>query len=157
MTEKKKAIEAFKFQPGQSGNPNGRPRNRVPASLAIIFASKKRAKEFYALSGTEIDSWENAVLALSSSELQALMKWKDAPAYPKGLAIAILSDMRDGKTTTIDKLRERQHGKPSDRIEITGKDGKDLLATPEVDITTLTDEQRSVLLTIGLEIADRKE
>ena len=35
--------------------------------------------------------------------------------------------MKNGKTTALDKLRERQYGKPTQRMELTGKDGGDLI------------------------------
>ena len=118
---------AHRFKPGQSGNPAGRPKSRVPAQLVKIFGSKARAKKFYSLTATEIDEWEAAVLTFSASDLKLLAKWEEAPAYPKGLAIAILNDMKNGKTTTLDKLRERQYGKPTQRMEVTGKDGADFI------------------------------
>ena len=108
------------WRPGQSGNPKGRPKNRVPEQLAVIFGSKARAKRFYNLSGDEIDSWEKAVLAMSADPLKLLAKWSDAPTYPKGLAVAILTDMKNGRTATLDKLRERQYGKPAQRIDVSG-------------------------------------
>lgn len=47
-----KDIEQYKFKPGQSGNPKGRPKNRVPEQLVTIFGSKAKAKKFYCLSAT---------------------------------------------------------------------------------------------------------
>ena len=41
--------------------------------------------------------------------------------------MAILFDTKHGKTTTIDKLRERQYGKTVQKVELTGKDGADLI------------------------------
>ena len=38
------------WKPGQSGNPKGRPKNRVPEQLVTIFGSKAKAKKFYCLS-----------------------------------------------------------------------------------------------------------
>lgn len=108
------------WKPGESGNPKGRPKNRVPEQLAVIFGSKTKAKKFYDLSGGEVDSWEKAVLAMSTDQLKLLAKWGDAPTYPKGLAVAILTDMKNGRTTTIDKLRERQYGKPTQKIDVSG-------------------------------------
>ena len=72
---------------------------------------------------------------------------------------ALLKKIQNGDTAAIifyckTKLKDRGY---SERNEITGKDGKDLLGTPEVDIAALTDEQRKVLLGIGLELAERKE
>ena len=129
------------FKPGQSGNPKGRPKSRVPEQLVKIFGSKARAKKFYSLSAVEIDEWEAAILTFSANDLKLLAKWEDAPAYPKGLAIAVLSDMKNGKTTTLDKLRERQYGKPTQRMEVTGKDGGDLIPA-----RTLTKEEAADLI-----------
>lgn len=143
------------WKPGQSGNPKGRAKNRVPESLVKIFKSKKRAREFYSLSNEEIDDWESAVMTLNTSQLKDLAKWEDAPSYPKGLAIAILSDMRDGRTTTLDKLRARQFGEATQKVEITGKSS--MLVRQENDIIgQLTDEQREALLNVGLELIERK-
>ena len=95
------------FKPGQSGNPKGRPKSRVPEQLVKIFGSKARAKKFYSLSAGEIDEWESAILSMSANDLKLLAKWDEAPAYPKGLAIAVLNDMKNGKTTPLDKYRDR--------------------------------------------------
>lgn len=129
------------FKKGQSGNPKGRPKSRVPEQLVKIFGSKARAKKFYSLSAVEIDEWEAAILTFNANDLKLLAKWEDAPAYPKGLVIAVLSDMKAGKTTTLDKLRERQYGKPTQRMEVTGKDGGDLIPA-----RTLTKEEAADLL-----------
>ena len=69
-----------------------------------------------------------------------MAKWDEAPAYPKGLAIALLTDMKNGKTTTLDKLRERVHGKEIQRIELTGKDGAAL-----IEPRTLTKDEARAL------------
>lgn len=144
------------WKPGQSGNPKGRPKSRVPEALAKIFRSKKKAREFYSLSNKEIDDWELSVLTLNIAQLRALAKWDEAPSYPKGLAIAILSDMKDGRTATLDKLRARQFGEATQKLEITGKSS--MLVRQETDaIGQLTDEQREALLNVGLELLDRKE
>ena len=129
------------FKPGQSGNPKGRPKSRVPEQLVKIFGSKARAKKFYSLAAGEIDEWESAILSMSANDLKLLAKWDEAPAYPKGLAIAVLNDMKNGKTTTLDKLRERQYGKPTQRMEVTGKDGGDLIPA-----RTLSKEEAAELL-----------
>ncbi len=134
-------IRPHQFKPGQSGNPKGRPKSRVPEQLVKIFGSKARAKKFYSLSAVEINEWEAAILTFSANDLKLLAKWEDAPAYPKGLAIAVLRDMSNGKTTTLDKLRERQYGKPTQRMEVTGKDGGDLIPA-----RTLTKEEAADLL-----------
>jgi len=114
------------WKPGQSGNPNGRPRNMVPAQISRILG-KKQAKKLYKLTDAEISEWESILLTMTASQLKLLAQWDEANAYPKGLAISILTDMKNGNTRTLDKLRERVIGKPYERIEITGKDGTELL------------------------------
>lgn len=119
-------IIPHQFKPGQSGNPKGRPPNRVPAQLVKIMG-KVQARKFYNLSATEINEWEAAILTMNANQLKLLAQWDEANAYPKGLAISVLMDMKNGNTKTLDKLRERVVGRPTQRMEITGKDGKDIV------------------------------
>lgn len=129
-------IEAHKFKPGQSGNPRGRPKNRV-VPLVKLVVSKKRLKEVNGFTDAEINFMERTLLAMTLAELQALAKTDNIPAYMKGKAIAIISDMKNGKTDTIEKLRERQYGKAVERVELTGKDGAPLMDAPQ----TMTQEE----------------
>jgi len=98
----------------------------VPAQISRILG-KKQAKKLYKLTDAEISEWESILLTMTASQLKLLAQWDEANAYPKGLAISILTDMKNGNTRTLDKLRERVIGKPYERIEITGKDGTELL------------------------------
>lgn len=114
------------FKKGQSGNPKGRPPSRVPEQLVKIMG-KVQAKKFYKLSAVEITEWESALLTMNANQLKLLAQWDEANAYPKGLAISILTDMKNGNTKTLDKLRERVIGRPTQRMEITGKDGAEFM------------------------------
>lgn len=122
----KEDIIKYQFKKGQSGNPKGRPPSRVPEQLVKIMG-KVQAKKFYKLSATEITEWESALLTMNANQLKLLAQWDEANAYPKGLAISILTDMKNGNTKTLDKLRERVVGRPTQRMEITGRDGADFM------------------------------
>lgn len=117
------------FKPGQSGNPKGRPPSRVPEQLVKIMG-KAQAKKFYKLSAVEIREWDAVLITMNVSQLKLLAQWDGANAYPKGYAISMLTDMKNGNTKTLDKLRERVIEHPTQRIEITGRDGKDLMTDP---------------------------
>lgn len=71
----------------------------------------------------------------------------------------ILKKMKEGDTAMIifyakTQMKDRGY---TERKEITGKDGEDLIQTKEVDLTKLSEEQRDVLLSIGLDIINKKE
>lgn len=120
-------IIPHQFKKGQSGNPKGRPKNRVLKEWLPACFGNKRAKLLKSFTNEEIEAWEQRLMVASSGELQVIAKWDECPAYAKNLAMAILFDTKNGKTTTIDKLRERQYGKPVQKIELTGADGAPLV------------------------------
>lgn len=119
-------VMPHRFKKGQSGNPKGRPKNRVNEQFIQCFG-KKRAKAIEGLTQLEIDAWEQKLMVATASELTVIAKWDEAHVYGKTLAMALLFDIKNGRTTTIDKLRERQFGKPTQKIELTGADGRPLM------------------------------
>ena len=131
MTPKERRLANLRppFKPGQSGNPKGRPKNRVPEQLAKVMG-KAQAKKIFKLNNLELEEWDAILLTLTVNQLKLLSQWDKTIAYPKGLAISILYDMKNGNTKTLDKLRERVFGRPTQRMEITGRDGKDLVTDP---------------------------
>lgn len=118
------------WKPGESGNPNGRPKNRVVNEWLPACFGKKRTKALSEMTDEEINAIERRLLVFTAAELTALVEWKDSPIYAKSLGKAILSDNKNGRTTTIDKLRERQYGKAVQKLELTGKDGAALHPDP---------------------------
>lgn len=137
-------IRQYQFPKGQSGNPNGRPKNRVSKDWLPKLVTRKRAREMSALTKEETEAWESVVQVMTQDELGALAKSPAIPMYAKNLAMAILFDTKNGKTTTIDKLRERRFGKVVQKMELTGADGEPLLsvAMQDIDLSGLTKEER---------------
>ena len=71
----------------------------------------------------------------------------------------ILKKMKEGDTTMIifyakTQMKDRGY---TERNEITGKDGEDLIKGKEIDITKLSDEERKLLLRLGQDILNNKE
>ncbi len=126
------------FKKGQVANPKGRPANRVLGFLSKTL-TKARAEEVN-MTRAEVEEWEGKLITLSLDELKKISKDTEAPAYAVNVATAIITDVKNGRTFTIDKLRDRQYGKVTDKLEITGKDGAELFKGIEV-----SDEQKNRL------------
>ena len=128
------------WKPGQSGNPAGRPKSRIGDTLKTLFG--KSARKIYHLTAAELDEWDAVLISLNDSQLKALIQLDSVPSYPKNQAVAILTDMKNGRTTTVERLADRLYNRHNPkRVELTGKDGADLVA-PRV----LTKEEAAAFL-----------
>ena len=111
-------IENHKWQPGQSGNPNGRPRNRVKELLDGLL-TVKQVKENTNLEERDINAIEQIILSLDTPALQAIAKSEKTPVYMRTLAMAAMWDMKNGKTQTMNLLRDRQFGAVKKQVDVT--------------------------------------
>ena len=87
-------------------------------------------------------------------------KVDDVKELQKDFAEAlILKKIEDGDTSMLifyakTQMKDRGY---TERKEIVGKDGESLVPKQKIDLEKLTDEQREVLLSIGLDLINKKE
>ena len=112
------ALKAHQWKPGQSGNPNGRPRNRVKELMEGLL-TVKQVKENTNLEQRDIDAIEQIILSLDTPALQAIAKSEKTPVYMRTLAMAAMWDMKNGKTQTMNLLRDRQFGAVRKQVDVT--------------------------------------
>lgn len=126
-----KNLDGHKWQPGQSGNPKGRPKNRVNELLDGLL-TVKQVKENTNLEENDINSIEKIILSLDTTALQAIAKSEKTPTYMRTLAMAALWDMKNGKTQTMNLLRDRQFGAVKKQVDVTtnGESMKQQSLTP---------------------------
>lgn len=103
----------FWFKPGTSGNPEGRKPNRAKAVLDQLFGKRTRNL----LTDFECRYFMKSLLTMNSDNLQSVAKSATVPSIMRAYAMAEIVDMKQGKTTTVDKMCDRIWGKPTNRIE----------------------------------------
>lgn len=111
-------LELGKWKKGQSGNPNGRPKNRVKEFLDSIL-TVKQVKENTKLEEKEIDEIEQYIICLDTPALKKVVESEKAPTYMRTLARAAIWDMKNGKTQTMNLLRDRQYGAIKQKVDVT--------------------------------------
>jgi hypothetical protein len=118
-------------------------------SLALVASTCRKV----GITPPTFYNWYNddPVFAAKVDEIRELAKDSvEAKIYKK---------IDEGDTTMLifyakTKMKDRGY---VERQEFTGKDGKDLMAQQEVDLSTLTDEQREALLSIGMNLLNKNE
>ena len=111
------------FEPGESGNPNGRPRKYV--SLL--------KEQGYKLS--EINDTIQVMMSMDMDELSDVYKNPKATVLEKTIANAMNKSLQKGSLYSLDTLLTRVYGKPKEqmdiqqdtRIEVVFVEGKTIL------------------------------
>lgn len=99
-------LKKTQFKKGESGNEAGKPQNRM-LRLAL---SKKKLKDIEDLTKEEVKKIDIWVLSMSTSQLIEIAKDDDVPSYFRAQAAALLSDLKNGRTAVVDRLRDRYIG-----------------------------------------------
>ncbi len=97
-----------KFKPGESGNPNGRPRK-------IVSLLKDQG---YKLS--EINDTLMALLSMDMNELKEAFENPKATVLEKAVAGAIRKSIEKGSLYNIETIITRAMGKPKEQTEHSG-------------------------------------
>lgn len=97
-----------KYEPGESGNPAGRPRKWV-SSLK---------EQGYKLS--EINDALQVLMSMNESELEEVKENDKATGLEKAVAGAILNSIKKGSLYNIETLISRLWGKPKEMTEAKG-------------------------------------
>lgn len=115
------ALEKHKWKPGQSGNPAGKPKGikRRIKELMESLLTAKQIKENTNLDERDIEAIEIAILSLDTPALQSIAKSEKTPVYMRTLAMAAMWDMKNGKTGTMNLLRDRQFGAIKKQVDVT--------------------------------------
>lgn len=93
------------FQPGQSGNPNGRPRKYVSTLTSQGYKQ------------SEITDTLQALLSMSRTELDEVAGNKDATALEVAVAKAITIAMDAGELRNIELVLSRAFGSPKQTVD----------------------------------------
>lgn len=93
------------FKPGQSGNPNGRPRK---------FVSLLKDQGY---TKSEINDALQAMLAMTLDELQDVFKDPMATILEKTVAHAMVTSLKKGSLYSLETLLSRVYGQPKQEID----------------------------------------
>jgi hypothetical protein len=95
-----------KFKPGQSGNPNGRPRK---------YVSTLRESGYKV---SEINDCIQVMMAMTVDELKEAFENKNATVLEKTIAAAIKKSIEKGSLYSIETLLSRVYGKPKEQVDM---------------------------------------
>ena len=104
-----KDIEEHKFQKGESGNPNGRPKKYVSALKEQGYKA------------SEVNDCILVMISMDLEELGDIWKNPKATILEKTIAHALRKSLEKGSLYSIETLLSRAIGKPKESIDHTTK------------------------------------
>ena len=114
-------IEPYKWKPGQSGNPKGRPKKIIKQLAELV--KKDFTLDLAMEDKFQIIEW---CLEKTQAEIELIINDKDSPVFVVCIASSIKSDIEKNKASTIESIFDRIYGRPKQALEHTGKDGAEL-------------------------------
>lgn len=127
--------------------------NQIEALTGVTFNVELSEEDIY-----KVLRW---ALEQSVKTLKSLMYTdngqinENTPAFLISIASAIISDIENGRITTVESLFDRLFGKAKQSIE--NRVNANISNTSDIDLSKLTEEQRNVLLEIGNGIINKME
>ena len=128
MARKEIAVDGipYHFKKGQSGNPNGRPKNKF-----------KHLRDQFELSTNDVQAVIEHILSMSKAELKAVIKNPDSTMLEISFASAVIKSIQKGRMDAVDSMLNRKIGKPKESVEVTGAEGKSLFPSPKEIIESM--------------------
>lgn len=105
-------IKKYQFKKGQSGNPDGRPKN-IENVLNDYFISEHNLK----LSKSQAQDIIKTLLSKTKAELVELAKNDELPFWISLIAKKATRDYEKGSIHILDVLFDRVYGKPKEEVE----------------------------------------
>lgn len=111
----------LKFGEGQRTDLGGRKKNRLNEVWKILLGEHEEEERELILSKEEKYRLIEQLFDLNSNQLQGIINNDSTPVFVVNIALAIMTDMQEGRTVTIDKYWDRFYGKAAsnDKVDIT--------------------------------------
>lgn len=97
--------------------------NRADRYVEKKFGKKRLRELKNECSAAEINSAEQYVLHMSKPEIESVKDDEEAPNYFRSLCNSSVTDFSVGRTTTVDRLRDRQYGSVTQDVNVSGEVG----------------------------------
>lgn len=117
------------FKPGQSGNPNGRPRSLLRQARDQGYTKDDFRRFLEDLLGVS----ENDLIKIVEESKNGKAP---QPIIVTNIAMALLKDYKKGQTPTLDSVLDRTIGKPRQTVDLTSSDNS---------MSPLSSEDRALL------------
>ena len=109
-------------EPGETGNPNGRPKKLVSSLIAQL-----KEEGYEGVTNGQISDVISLLLNLEKDRVKQLAEDANQPIYVQRISRRLVTATDKEIGDFIDKQLDRAHGKPKQAMEHTGKDGETLI------------------------------
>lgn len=109
-------------EPGETGNPNGRPKKLVSSLIAQL-----KEEGYEGVTNGQISDVISLLLNLEKDRVKKLAEDSTQPIYVQRISRRLVTATDKEIGDFIDKQLDRAHGKPKQAMEHTGKDGETLI------------------------------